>query len=114
VLARGRGAIRMLTLAPGVAGAAELLEDLAREGVLASLGHSHAARAEIEQAIAGGGVSRDAPLQHDGAAPPPRAGSGGGRVGGRAADGRPDLRPGPRCIPRWCGSRPGRSASGWC
>jgi len=54
VLARGRGAIRMLTLAPEVEGAAALLEDLAREGVLASLGHSSASEAEIEQAIARG------------------------------------------------------------
>ena len=70
VLARGRGAIRMLTLAPEVAGAAELLGDLAREGVLASLGHSHAALAEIEQAIAGGArhvthlFNAMAPLHH--------------------------------------------------
>jgi N-acetylglucosamine-6-phosphate deacetylase len=70
VLARGRGAIRMLTLAPEVAGAAELLEDLASEGVLASLGHSHAGLAEIEQAIAGGArhvthlFNAMAPLHH--------------------------------------------------
>jgi len=51
VLARGRGAIRMLTLAPEVAGAAALLEDLAREGVLAALGHSRADVATVEAAI---------------------------------------------------------------
>ena len=54
VLARGRGAIRMLTLAPEVGGAASLLEDLAREGVLAALGHSRAGPSEIEAAIARG------------------------------------------------------------
>jgi N-acetylglucosamine-6-phosphate deacetylase len=70
VLARGRGAIRMLTLAPEVAGASELLGDLAHEGVLASLGHSHAEAAEIEQAIAAGArhvthlFNAMAPLHH--------------------------------------------------
>ncbi len=70
VLARGRGAIRMLTLAPEVAGAPALLEDLAREGVLASLGHSFASPAEIEQAIARGArhvthlFNAMAPLHH--------------------------------------------------
>ncbi len=54
VLSRGRGAIRMLTLAPEVAGAAALLDALAREGVLAALGHSRAGPAEIEAAIARG------------------------------------------------------------
>lgn len=54
VLARGRGAICMLTLAPEVSGAAALLEDLGREGVLAALGHSRARSAEVEEAIARG------------------------------------------------------------
>jgi N-acetylglucosamine-6-phosphate deacetylase len=54
VLARGRGAIRMLTLAPEVTGAAALLDDLGREGVLAALGHSHAGPSEVEKAIARG------------------------------------------------------------
>jgi len=54
VLARGRGAIRMLTLAPEVSGASQLLEDLSREGVLAALGHSRAGPSEIEAAIARG------------------------------------------------------------
>jgi N-acetylglucosamine-6-phosphate deacetylase len=54
VLARGRGAVRMLTLAPEVGGAAQLLEDLGREGVLAALGHSRASSADVEAAIAGG------------------------------------------------------------
>lgn len=70
VLSRGRGAIRMLTLAPEVAGAPALLEDLAREGVLASLGHSRAGPVEIEQAIARGArhvthlFNAMAPLHH--------------------------------------------------
>ncbi len=51
VLARGRGAIRMVTLAPELAGAAALLDDLAREGVLAALGHSRADAACVEAAI---------------------------------------------------------------
>ena len=70
VLARGRGAIRMLTLAPEVAGAAALLEDLGREGVLAALGHSRADVAEVEAAIERGArhvthlFNAMAPLHH--------------------------------------------------
>jgi N-acetylglucosamine-6-phosphate deacetylase len=54
VLARGRGAIRMVTLAPEIEGAATLLDDLARERVLAALGHSHARAEQVEGAIARG------------------------------------------------------------
>jgi N-acetylglucosamine-6-phosphate deacetylase len=70
VLARGRGAIRMLTLAPEVDGAASLLEALGREGVLAALGHSRAGPAQIEAAIEGGArhvthlLNAMAPLHH--------------------------------------------------
>ncbi len=51
VLARGRGAIRMVTLAPELPGAGALLDDLARDGVLAALGHSRAGVAAVEAAI---------------------------------------------------------------
>jgi N-acetylglucosamine-6-phosphate deacetylase len=54
VLARGRGAIRMLTLAPEVSGARELLAELAHENVLAALGHSRAGAAEVDVAVAAG------------------------------------------------------------
>jgi N-acetylglucosamine-6-phosphate deacetylase len=54
VLALGRVAVRMLTLAPEVAGARALLADLAREGVLAALGHSRAEAAQLDVAIAEG------------------------------------------------------------
>jgi N-acetylglucosamine-6-phosphate deacetylase len=54
LLARGRGAIRMVTLAPELPGAGQLLDDLAREGVLAALGHSRADAAGVEAAIARG------------------------------------------------------------
>jgi N-acetylglucosamine-6-phosphate deacetylase len=51
VLARGRGAIRMVTLAPEVEGAAALLADLGREGILAALGHSRASANEVDAAV---------------------------------------------------------------
>jgi N-acetylglucosamine-6-phosphate deacetylase len=54
VLARGRGALRMVTLAPEVDGAAALLADLAREGILAALGHSRARASEVGTAVEGG------------------------------------------------------------
>lgn len=51
LLARGRGAVRMVTLAPELPGAPALLDDLAREGVLAALGHSRADAARALAAI---------------------------------------------------------------
>jgi N-acetylglucosamine-6-phosphate deacetylase len=51
LLARGRDAIRMVTLAPELPGAGVLLEDLARAGVLAALGHSRSDAAGVEAAI---------------------------------------------------------------
>ena len=113
VLARGRGAIRMLTLAPEVAGAADLLEDLGARG-RARVARPQPCRARRDRAgDRARRASRDAPLQRDGAAPPPRAGSRGRRARRRAADG--DLIcDGAHVHPRWCAWRRGRSASGWC
>jgi N-acetylglucosamine-6-phosphate deacetylase len=54
VLARGRGAIRMVTLAPEAPGADALLHALAREDVLAALGHSRADAAQVDHAVARG------------------------------------------------------------
>jgi N-acetylglucosamine-6-phosphate deacetylase len=54
LLQRGRGLIRMVTLAPEVEGAPLLLDELASRGVIASLGHSAAAAPQIERAIEGG------------------------------------------------------------
>ena len=51
LLARSRGALRMVTLAPELPGASALLDDLAREGVLAALGHSRADAAAVLAAI---------------------------------------------------------------
>jgi len=50
------GAIRMVTLAPEVEGADALLADLARAGVVASVGHTGAAAEQVEAAIGGGVV----------------------------------------------------------
>lgn len=44
-------ALAMVTLAPELAGAAALLDELARRGVLAALGHSRAAKVEIDEAV---------------------------------------------------------------
>jgi N-acetylglucosamine-6-phosphate deacetylase len=54
ILALGEGAIRMVTLAPEVEGAARLLEDLARRGVVAALGHSLAASSDLDAALDAG------------------------------------------------------------
>ena len=51
VLGRAEGLVRMVTLAPEIEGAADLQERLARRGIVAALGHSLAAAAEVELAI---------------------------------------------------------------
>ncbi len=51
VLGRAEGLVRMVTLAPEIEGAADLLALLARRGIVAALGHSLAAAAEAELAI---------------------------------------------------------------
>jgi N-acetylglucosamine-6-phosphate deacetylase len=54
VLDRGAGAIRMLTFAPELAGAAELQHELARRGIVGALGHSMTQAAAAERVIASG------------------------------------------------------------
>lgn len=54
LLARAEGAIRMVTLAPETPGAGALLVALARHGVVAAMGHSHAEAGQIEAAVAEG------------------------------------------------------------
>jgi N-acetylglucosamine-6-phosphate deacetylase len=54
VLARAGDHLRMVTLAPEVAGAGDLLDDLAERGVIAALGHTRAQRAQILEAVARG------------------------------------------------------------
>ncbi len=51
LLARAEGLIRMVTLAPEIAGAAILQELLAQRGIVTALGHSLAEAAEAERAI---------------------------------------------------------------
>jgi N-acetylglucosamine-6-phosphate deacetylase len=51
LLARGSGAIRMVTLAPEVEGAAALQEALGRHGIVAALGHSLADEADVRAAV---------------------------------------------------------------
>lgn len=54
VLDAGDDTIRMVTLAPEAPGAAALLADLGRRGIVAAVGHSHATAAEIDRGIAAG------------------------------------------------------------
>jgi N-acetylglucosamine-6-phosphate deacetylase len=54
LLDRGEGGIRMVTFAPEVEGASKLLAALRQRGVVAALGHSLAAEAELEACVAGG------------------------------------------------------------
>ncbi len=54
ILDRGEGQIRMVTLAPEAEGAPQLQAELARRGIVASLGHSHAGIEHTEPAIEAG------------------------------------------------------------
>jgi N-acetylglucosamine-6-phosphate deacetylase len=51
LLAVAAGLVRMVTLAPEVPGAAELLDELGRRGVVAALGHTLATGPEVEEAL---------------------------------------------------------------
>ncbi len=70
LLDRAGGLVRMVTLAPEVPGAEGLLEELARRGVVAALGHSRASAAQVDEAIAAGArhvthlFNAMAPLHH--------------------------------------------------
>ncbi len=54
VLARAEGWLRMVTLAPEAPGASKLLDALARAGIRAALGHSHADERAVLRAIDAG------------------------------------------------------------
>jgi N-acetylglucosamine-6-phosphate deacetylase len=54
LLAAVQDTVRMVTLAPEVAGAAELLAELARRDIVAALGHSRAGLDAIDAAVAAG------------------------------------------------------------
>ncbi len=51
------GKIRLITIAPEIEGAVELIEHVTKLGVRVSLGHSNANTAETERGLAAGGVS---------------------------------------------------------
>ncbi len=53
-LDRGEGWVRLVTLAPEVPGAPELLEELTRRGIVASLGHTLATPEQIDAAVTQG------------------------------------------------------------
>ncbi|HUO75115.1 MAG TPA: N-acetylglucosamine-6-phosphate deacetylase [Solirubrobacteraceae bacterium] len=54
LLAAGAGAIRLMTLAPELPGALELVQQLGRAGVIASIGHTNATDAEVREAARAG------------------------------------------------------------
>jgi N-acetylglucosamine-6-phosphate deacetylase len=54
LLDRAEGAVRMATLAPEVAGAERLLDELERRGVVAALGHTLAGSGALDAAVARG------------------------------------------------------------
>jgi N-acetylglucosamine-6-phosphate deacetylase len=54
VLERAHGLVRMVTLAPELPGAAALLAQLGRRGVVPALGHSQADAEQVAAAVAGG------------------------------------------------------------
>ena len=54
LLERAHGLVRMVTLAPELPGAAGLLAELARAGVVAALGHSRADATQVEAAVTQG------------------------------------------------------------
>jgi N-acetylglucosamine-6-phosphate deacetylase len=70
LLGRAAGLVRMVTLAPEVPGAPDLLDRLAARGVVAALGHSRASSEQAEAAIARGArhvthlFNAMAPLHH--------------------------------------------------
>lgn len=51
LLDRGEGAVRMVTLAPELEGAGDLIDELGRRGIIAALGHSAATAAEARSGI---------------------------------------------------------------
>ncbi len=67
---RAGGTVRMVTLAPEIPGAEDLLAELARRGIAAALGHSMACAEDVERAIACGArhvthlFNAMSPLQH--------------------------------------------------
>lgn len=54
LLDRAGGTVRMVTLAPELPGAEDLLAELARRGITAALGHSLASAEDVERAVACG------------------------------------------------------------
>jgi N-acetylglucosamine-6-phosphate deacetylase len=54
LLAAGRGTVRMVTLAPELPGALDLVRLLAAEGVLAAVGHTEASYEQTERALGAG------------------------------------------------------------
>ena len=57
LLAAGAGSIRLMTLAPELPGALELVKQLARAGVVASIGHTSATDAEVREAVRAGATA---------------------------------------------------------
>jgi N-acetylglucosamine-6-phosphate deacetylase len=57
LLAAGAGRIRLMTLAPELPGGIELVDQLVRAGVVASIGHTNASDADVREAVRMGATS---------------------------------------------------------
>ena len=63
----------MVTIAPELPGALEVIEALVARGVVVSVGHTDATAAEVAAAVGAGARLRHPPRQRDAAAAGPRA-----------------------------------------
>src|SRR2546421_6721995 len=57
LLAAGEGRVRVVTVAPELPGALELIELMARAGIVVSVGHREAADAEVREAVRAGATA---------------------------------------------------------
>ena len=71
IMEAGNGTIKEMTIAPELPGALDLILELARQGVVPSLGHSNATLTDVLRAIDHGALTRDTFLQRDESAEPP-------------------------------------------
>ena len=114
VLDASADTVRMVTLAPELAGGLDTVALLADRGVIAAIGHSDATDAVTRRALDVGARRRDPPLQRDAPDPPPRTGPGAGAGRGPARPRRADRRRHPPAPRRCCAGRRPRRRTASC